>query len=307
MTGIVKVFPGVRALDGVDLDVRAGEVHCLLGQNGAGKSTLIKVLSGAHHPDEGTIHWNGELVRLATPMAAMRLGIATIYQELDLVNDLTVAENITLGHEPSRIGFAERRSERNAAVALLKRLGHPEISPSAVVGNLSGCRQADRQHGPSTVPRREADDHGRALGRPRPGRGRPAVRGDPRPDRQRRRRHLHLPPTRGDPRDRRSRDRAQGRPHGGHGPAGQDHPDRRCHPADDGPHHRVRLPAAQRTGLHRRRRCSTCRASRAPGSSRTSRSRCIPARSSGWPAWSAPGARRSSRRSTAPAGSRPAR
>lgn len=136
MTGIVKQFPGVRALDGVDLDVVSGEVHCLLGQNGAGKSTLIKVLSGAHHPDEGTIHWNGELVKLATPMAAMRLGIATIYQELDLVNDLTVAENITLGHEPSRLGFAERRSERNSASALLKRLGHPEISPSAVVGNL---------------------------------------------------------------------------------------------------------------------------------------------------------------------------
>ena len=115
MTGIVKQFPGVRALDGVDLDVVSGEVHCLLGQNGAGKSTLIKVLSGAHQPDEGTIHWNGELVKLATPMAAMRLGIATIYQELDLVNDLTVAENITLGHEPSRLGFAERRSERNSA------------------------------------------------------------------------------------------------------------------------------------------------------------------------------------------------
>ena len=62
MRGIVKTFPGVRALDGVDLDVRAGEVHCLLGQNGAGKSTLIKVLAGAHQPDEGTITWDGEPV-----------------------------------------------------------------------------------------------------------------------------------------------------------------------------------------------------------------------------------------------------
>ncbi|MDO8309050.1 MAG: sugar ABC transporter ATP-binding protein [Actinomycetota bacterium] len=136
MTGIVKLFPGVRALDGVDLDVQAGEVHCLLGQNGAGKSTLIKVLSGAHQPDEGTIHWIGQPVKLPTPMAAIRLGIATIYQELDLVNDLTVAENITLGHEPSRLGFAERRTERTSAVALLKRLGHPEISPTSVVGTL---------------------------------------------------------------------------------------------------------------------------------------------------------------------------
>jgi ribose transport system ATP-binding protein len=136
MTGIVKLFPGVRALDGVDLDVVAGEVHCLLGQNGAGKSTLIKVLSGAHQPDDGTIHWNGELVRLTTPTAAMRLGIATIYQELDLVNDLTVAENITLGHEPTKLGFGRRRMERASAAALLQRLGHPEISPSAVVGSL---------------------------------------------------------------------------------------------------------------------------------------------------------------------------
>jgi ribose transport system ATP-binding protein len=139
MTGIVKLFPGVRALDGVDLDVVAGEVHCLLGQNGAGKSTLIKVLAGAHQPDEGVIRWNGEPVRLTTPMSAIRLGIATIYQELDLVNDLTVAENINLGHEPSRAGFTERRSERASAATLLKRLGHPEISPNAVVGTLSAA------------------------------------------------------------------------------------------------------------------------------------------------------------------------
>src|SRR6476620_5122472 len=85
MRGIVKVFPGVRALDGVDLDVRPGEVHALLGQNGAGKSTLIKVLAGAHQPDDGVITWRGSPVRLANPVAGMRLGIATIYQELDLV------------------------------------------------------------------------------------------------------------------------------------------------------------------------------------------------------------------------------
>lgn len=141
MTGIVKLFPGVKALDGVDLHVVPGEVHCLLGQNGAGKSTLIKVLSGAHQPDEGTIHWNGELVRLTTPMAAMRLGIATIYQELDLVNDLTVAENISLGHEPSQLGFGRRREERSSASALLERLGHREIKPGMVVGTLSVAGQ----------------------------------------------------------------------------------------------------------------------------------------------------------------------
>ena len=76
-----------------------GEVHCLLGQNGAGKSTLIKVLAGAHQPDEGTITWRGEQVSLGDPQAAMSLGIATIYQELDLVAGLTVADNIFLGRE----------------------------------------------------------------------------------------------------------------------------------------------------------------------------------------------------------------
>src|SRR4029079_17322652 len=111
MTGIVKTFPGVRALDGVELDVRAGEVHCLLGQNGAGKSTLIKVLSGVHRPDAGEITWCGEPVSFASPQAAMRAGIATIYQELDLVDDLSVAENVFLGHEPRRLGFVQRRPQ----------------------------------------------------------------------------------------------------------------------------------------------------------------------------------------------------
>src|SRR5690349_7501707 len=99
MHGIVKTFPGVRALDGVDLDVRAGEVHCLLGQNGAGKSTLIKVLAGAHQPDEGTITWRGEPVHLSSPITAMRLGIATIYQELDLVEGLSRSEERRVGKE----------------------------------------------------------------------------------------------------------------------------------------------------------------------------------------------------------------
>ncbi|HEU4347760.1 MAG TPA: ATP-binding cassette domain-containing protein, partial [Actinoplanes sp.] len=102
---VVKTFPGVRALDGVQLEVRAGEVHCLLGQNGAGKSTLIKVLAGVHHADEGTITWQGVPFAPATPQAAMKAGIATIYQELDLVDDLSVAENAFLGHEDRRVGF----------------------------------------------------------------------------------------------------------------------------------------------------------------------------------------------------------
>ena len=112
MRGIVKQFPGVRALDGVDLVVRAGEVHCLLGQNGAGKSTLIKVLAGAHPIDEGTILWDGEPISFANPQDALATGIATIYQELDLVDGLSVADNIFLGHEMA-VGGVTRDSDMN--------------------------------------------------------------------------------------------------------------------------------------------------------------------------------------------------
>ena len=139
--GLVKHFPGAKALDGVDLDVRAGEVHCLLGQNGAGKSTLIKVLAGAHEPDAGELTWRGERVTLAHPEAAMSLGIATIYQELDLVPGLTVTDNIYLGREHSRFGLMRPATANRAAAALLERLGHPEIRPSAEVGTLSAARQ----------------------------------------------------------------------------------------------------------------------------------------------------------------------
>jgi ribose transport system ATP-binding protein len=141
MRGIVKQFPGVRALDGVDLDVAAGEVHCLLGQNGAGKSTLIKVLAGAHRPDAGEIVWEGRPVVFAAPQAADAAGIATIYQELDLVPGLSVAENIVLGHEPSRMGFSRLRAAEDTARALLSRLGHPEIPPRRELGRLSAAGQ----------------------------------------------------------------------------------------------------------------------------------------------------------------------
>jgi ribose transport system ATP-binding protein len=141
MTGIVKEFPGVRALDGVDLDVRAGEVHCLLGQNGAGKSTLIRVLTGAHQPDAGTIEINGEVVQLNTPTAAIQRGIAAIYQELDLVPELTVAENIFLGHEPARFGFSRTREATTKAREILQSLGHGEIPTHRTVGSLPAAGQ----------------------------------------------------------------------------------------------------------------------------------------------------------------------
>ncbi|SFR27998.1 monosaccharide ABC transporter ATP-binding protein, CUT2 family [Lentzea waywayandensis] len=139
--GLVKRFPGVMALQGVDFDVRAGEVHCLLGQNGAGKSTLIKVLSGAHRPDEGEIRWRGEVVSFGNPTAAMRSGVAAIYQELDLVAGLSVADNVFLGHELSTVGFTRRADARRRTRALLARLGHPEIAPDRDVGRLSVAHQ----------------------------------------------------------------------------------------------------------------------------------------------------------------------
>ncbi|WP_246842729.1 sugar ABC transporter ATP-binding protein [Allokutzneria sp. NRRL B-24872] len=141
MRGIVKLFPGVRALDGVDLGVRPGEVHCLLGQNGAGKSTLIKVIAGAHRPDAGEIRWRGEPVALADPQAATALGVATLPQELDLVDGLSVADNIHLGHEHARFGFTRRGRTARATTELLDRLGHAEIPPQTEVGALSAAQR----------------------------------------------------------------------------------------------------------------------------------------------------------------------
>ncbi|MDQ2624011.1 MAG: ATP-binding cassette domain-containing protein, partial [Actinomycetota bacterium] len=139
--GLVKHYPGAKALDGVDLEVRAGEVHCLLGQNGAGKSTLIKVLAGAHQPDAGEITWQGRAVSLSHPQAAMSLGIATIYQELDLVPGLTVADNVFLGREHAKLGLMRPAAAHRETTRLLERLGHQEIRPGAEVATLSAAGQ----------------------------------------------------------------------------------------------------------------------------------------------------------------------
>ena len=113
MRNIAKQYPGVRALDGVDFDVRPGEVHVLLGPNGAGKSTLIKCVSGVVAPTEGEILVGGEPLPTGEPSESMARGVGTIYQELDLVDDLTVAESVFLGHEIRRGGHAGPR--RHAA------------------------------------------------------------------------------------------------------------------------------------------------------------------------------------------------
>ncbi|MDN3495464.1 sugar ABC transporter ATP-binding protein [Planococcus sp. APC 4015] len=138
---MTKSFAGVRALRGVDLDVIAGEVHCVLGQNGAGKSTLIKTLAGVHRPDEGEIRWLGETVVIPDPESAIELGIATMYQELDVVDGLTIAENIFLGHEIASGGFTRRSEAAKQARALLGRLGHANLSPHTEVGTLSAANK----------------------------------------------------------------------------------------------------------------------------------------------------------------------
>jgi ribose transport system ATP-binding protein len=139
--GLTKEYPGVRALKGVDFDVRAGEVHCLLGPNGAGKSTLIKCVSGVVEPTEGEILLHGKPLPVGDPAASLALGVATIYQELDLVEDLTVAESIYLAHEPRRGPFLDLHRMRADAAALLARLGHEGISPRAKIGALRTAAQ----------------------------------------------------------------------------------------------------------------------------------------------------------------------
>jgi rhamnose transport system ATP-binding protein len=137
LTGITKSFGGVHALRGVSFDLNAGEVHALIGENGAGKSTLIKVITGAHPPDEGTIEIQGEPLERIDPTRARALGVAAIYQQPALFPDLTVAENLALGLEQSgtwrRIRWNERRAR---ARQLLERIG-ARIDPDWLVRGLS--------------------------------------------------------------------------------------------------------------------------------------------------------------------------
>ncbi len=123
MHGVVKSFPGVQALRGVNLNLRAGEVLALLGENGAGKSTLIKVLGGAHSADEGIIRLSGRETVFRSPHDSRKAGVAVIYQEFNLVPGLTARENIFLGQEISRAGFVAHKAERQRASKLFQRLG----------------------------------------------------------------------------------------------------------------------------------------------------------------------------------------
>ena len=121
--GLTKLFPGTRALDGVDFDLERGEVHALLGENGAGKSTLIKCLTGAYRRDGGTVALDGAAIDPRTTADAQRLGIGTVYQEVNLLPNLTVAENLMLGRQPVRGGMIRGRAQSRAASDLLSAYG----------------------------------------------------------------------------------------------------------------------------------------------------------------------------------------
>ncbi|NUP99688.1 MAG: sugar ABC transporter ATP-binding protein, partial [Armatimonadetes bacterium] len=141
MRGIRKQYPGVLALDEVDLELRAGEVHALVGENGAGKSTLMKILAGAEQPDAGEILLRGRPLRLASPIEAIAAGISIIYQEFNLVPSMTVAENIFLGREPTiGPGLVNRRLMRQRAAELLDSLDS-RVDPEAALGTLSVAQQ----------------------------------------------------------------------------------------------------------------------------------------------------------------------
>jgi ABC-type sugar transport system ATPase subunit len=138
LEGISKSFAGTRALKDVRFDVRAGEVHALLGENGAGKSTLIKIMSGVHTPDSGEMSLDGKPIRFSAPREAALAGIATVYQELLLFPDLTVAENIFLGHAPRRgWGGLNWTEMRGRAREILDSLDSPDLDVDARTGSLS--------------------------------------------------------------------------------------------------------------------------------------------------------------------------
>ncbi|EYD77390.1 ABC transporter, nucleotide binding protein/ATPase protein (ribose) [Rubellimicrobium mesophilum DSM 19309] len=140
MRGIAKTFPGVRALSSVDLTVRAGSVHAIVGENGAGKSTLMKILSGQYQPSSGEIRLDGAPVTFSGPADAAARGIAMVHQELNLAPDLTVAENIHLGRMPRRGFFVDKQALTRGAQEVLAVLG-AKLHPGARVGDLAVSQQ----------------------------------------------------------------------------------------------------------------------------------------------------------------------
>ena len=136
MSGIAKSFPGVIAMEDVDFSLRSGEIHALMGENGAGKSTLIKVLTGVEQLDQGTIELDGRSVQVRSPRHSQELGISTVYQEVNLCTNISVAENIMLGHEPYRFGSIHWRKMNELARKAINRLSL-DVDVTQPLGNYS--------------------------------------------------------------------------------------------------------------------------------------------------------------------------
>ena len=136
MKGIAKTFPGVIALEDVEFSLRQGEIHALMGENGAGKSTLIKILTGVEHPDKGSIEFLGKPVQVRSPQHSQEIGISTVYQEVNLCTNISVAENIMLGREPRRLGSIHWRKMNDLAQVAIQRLGI-DVDVTQPLGNYS--------------------------------------------------------------------------------------------------------------------------------------------------------------------------
>jgi ribose transport system ATP-binding protein len=137
LKGIRKSFGPTVALDGVDLDLRPGEVHALIGENGAGKSTLMNVIAGSLQPDAGTMQIDNQTYSPASPLDARTHGIALIHQELSLCPHLSVAENVLMGIESSRLGWLDREKLNARTTEVLRTFHHADIRPEKRVGELS--------------------------------------------------------------------------------------------------------------------------------------------------------------------------
>ena len=140
LKGITKIFPGVKALNGVNFQLKEGEIHALMGENGAGKSTFIKVITGVHHAEEGEMYVDGKKVDFKSPLDAQKLGIAAIYQHVTSYPHLTVTENVFMGHEIVKRGFIQWKEMNKLAGDLLKQLD-ADFQPTATMGSLSVAQQ----------------------------------------------------------------------------------------------------------------------------------------------------------------------
>src|SRR5476651_1176264 len=141
LTGIQKAFGATRALRGVSLEIAPGEVHAVIGENGAGKSTLMKILSGAHTADAGTMDLGGKPYAPEGPHDARLKGVSMIYQELNLALHLSVRENILLGAESATGGWIDRKTSRERARAALAQLGHESIDLERLAGEFTIAEQ----------------------------------------------------------------------------------------------------------------------------------------------------------------------